>query len=199
MNTKVAHTANVALSTQHFTQLMNDMRHHHKSGVAGPFNLSSTANKTRLNFLALAATGSASPDISKQIAGIHDEVKGKIQASTADQKNKITSTTNDLQSNKNVDDFKSKMLAQRDAAKKANDDAIDAAYDKAIKLGTDHPESQGTIVQAMSTISNTVQTVLTTVFNLIDTLISKIQEILDLIFKPIEFIENTFSSISHMF
>ncbi|WP_454758609.1 hypothetical protein [Caulobacter segnis] len=190
-----------ATSTDHFVTLMNVMREHHKAMPGKTFALNASPHYTALMALAANDDGSNSAQQLAQLPPAFDdlkaETKAKLSATATTSQTGVQGATNDLSADKNSQSFMDKMKAQRDAAKQANNDAIDAAYDKAIQLGNDHPELQGVLPGAMGFVSDTITTVVSTITNVIEGVLSKIGEILSgLIDGVTNFIKNGFAPIA---
>lgn len=185
-----------SLATPHFVSLMNEMRQHYKTNPGVRFNMAGSPHHARM----MAAGGAAfeSAGLPAEFDTIKSDAKSALSGSAEDQKSGITTNTSKLQSTKDSSDFVAKMKAQRDAAKASSDKVIDDTYDKAITLGTDHPESANAIAGGMDFLSKGVGEVVNVVSGLINSLMDEITKILDGILKPIEQIAGAFGQVSSL-
>jgi hypothetical protein len=185
-----------SLATPHFVSLMNEMRQHYKTNPGVRFNMAGSPHHARM----MAAGGAAfeSGGLPAEFDTIKSDAKSALSSSAEDQKSGITTNTSNLQSTKDSSDFVTKMKAQRDAAKASSDKVIDDTYDKAITLGTDHPESANAIAGGMDFLSKGVGEVVNVVSGLINSLMDEITKILDGILKPIEQIAGAFGQVSSL-
>jgi hypothetical protein len=200
----------------HFVAALQEMRHHYKSGARAPFALFASANVHQLIQDAAARPRVANDDgggdgdggggddgtaaIQAQLNTIHDQAKTSQNASTQAQQAGATDATNTLKSDKDATDFKAKMEAQRDKAKKDSDATIDKAYDAAETAGANAtPQQQNLILTTMNTITTTLQNIIGGIVDILTKLFSSVMDILSGLLKdPLALISDGFEALAFL-
>jgi hypothetical protein len=158
---------------------MAAMRAHYHSGQGGDFFAAQP------QFLSLIASNTFAGDSAQTtpeiLRSVNAELSSKQQAVADASTTAATGAANNLKASKDVDDFKAKMMAQRDQAKADSDANIDKAFDKAVQLGVDHPEMQSAISIGMNVVKN----VISGFTNLLQEMVSKVVSLVEDILKEL--------------
>lgn len=155
------------------------MREHHLSRKGGDFF---TAQPQFQSLIASQAVAGADAPAMPELLRPVNEALASQQKAVADAAAAGThDAANGLKASKNVSAFHAKLEAQRQKALKDSNTNINAAFDKAEKLGNEHPAMQGGILAGM----NVVQNIISTFTNLISEMVGKVVALVSDILKNI--------------
>lgn len=189
-----------------FHNALSAMRLHYQTNPGVPFALDAHLAAFPLSrpSLPLAnAVGAAPPSESDLQAGLEQvksSFKGDTGQSLTTQEKSISDATDALNANKHSssapNDFIARMKAQAEAAKKANDDAIDKAYATATEIGVHaSPEQQNAILNTMNSVMSVGAEVVNKITNFISGIVGKVMDIVNGILDAYKTVKDTFSSI----
>ncbi len=192
-----------------FGSVMTQMRDHYKKGTGQPFviehqvpgmaamGISPQMAVTPAGFAKLrSSSGATLPPEFDEIRGM---VKSELTAQCAAQKIALNGIVEHLKSDKDKNSYVANMSAQQAKAKADADASLDEAYDKAVDLGADQPSMQDLIVQAMNSISNTIQDIVDKVSDFIMGLVGKVMDVLNGTFDAgMKYIEDGFRPVTEL-
>ena len=133
-------------------------------------------------------------DFNDGLRSVKEELRSKQSSIMDSVSTGVNGAANDLKSNKNVDDFRAKLDAQRKKALQEAENSLNAAFDKAAKLGEEHPQMQGSILAEMGVMQNIIAKLVGLINDVVARVISLATDIINGIMGTFEKVMGDYAS-----
>lgn len=164
-----------------FIDLMNEMRSHHKNMLGERTRRRFKPSSKELSDIFYSDYDAVLSESEKDSLEGLKYTSQTMGSDTAQGINdKITVSTGELKESggtqKDIDDFRSKMERQRLEAKENASKNIDKVYDEAIKLGEENPNMQGAISSLMDVVGNLFNDLVSKIVDYVVGIVKSIRE-----------------------
>jgi hypothetical protein len=167
-----------------FHSTMAAMQAHYHGGQGGDFFAAQPQFQSLIATNALAGDDAhPTPEI---LRAVIEKLASQQRAVADAARTSLNDAVNSLKANKDVDDFRTKVMAQRDKAQADSDANIDSVFDKAVQLAVDHPEMQSAISIGMNAVLNVISGFDNLLEEIVRKLASQVEYILKDSMNPVE-------------
>ncbi|MBU2910021.1 hypothetical protein AB4543_17520 [Vibrio splendidus] len=191
--------ASISTPAKSFSEIIQEMREHHLTALVTPKTQARKVKAYNLAQHSVPHTSQLGDDEQQQVKELMGDDICKFQASTtgfaSNTQQGVNGASRDYlasdKGEKAQSSFKLKMEEQRNAALKASQDTINAAFDKAQELGEKHPQLQNGILSVTGTI---VSGITEAAKFISDIVVKAVGVVIDALAKAWEWIQEQFST-----